>query len=316
MLLYDEELFLIAETVTDSRGVYRFEDLQPFHTYTVLQDSIPDLYDVSANEHTIVADLPGERYRFDVVDAPGKTIRGTVKEDVDQNGAGDVGLEGIILQLFDRRDDSLVTTTVTDANGRFEFRNVDPAGIYSVQEVLPEGFINVKDKVQEPSKQECPHKKKKKGYRPHDHDQQDSGSDPDGANLRKDGVWYEIELTVWSMDGIECSINEWKNVKNFLEKELRRIKLYKRFGITDLNPRLCAKRSQHQNNGKRRLLSNGFDPMQPSEKDDYHRLQQEYDFEYRDEFQQLMMGYDPKYGGLSPDGRQSAPLSSTQSSIP
>ena len=54
-----------------------------------------------------------------------------------------------------------------------------------------------------------------------------------------DDAWYEKDITLSSRLELDCSYNEWRDVKNYLEYELDRIDLWRRFKIVDLNPRLC-----------------------------------------------------------------------------
>ena len=59
------------------------------------------------------------------------------------------------------------------------------------------------------------------------------------GSLINDKVWYEMDITISSRLELDCSYNEWKDVKNYLEYELDRIDLWQQFKIIDLNPRLC-----------------------------------------------------------------------------
>ena len=57
--------------------------------------------------------------------------------------------------------------------------------------------------------------------------------------LIRDGVWYTIELEVFSMEDLKCPAAQWDDVKDFLEDQLQHMDLYKEFMITDLSPDLC-----------------------------------------------------------------------------
>ena len=59
------------------------------------------------------------------------------------------------------------------------------------------------------------------------------------GSLMHDKVWYEMDITISSRLELDCSSNEWRHVKNYLEDELDRIDLWQQFKIIDLNPRLC-----------------------------------------------------------------------------
>ena len=59
------------------------------------------------------------------------------------------------------------------------------------------------------------------------------------SSLKQDSVWYKIELDVFAMEELKCSVGEWRDMRNFLESELDRMELFDEFQIEDLNPKLC-----------------------------------------------------------------------------
>ena len=71
------------------------------------------------------------------------SISGTVREDLDNNDTGDVGLAGVTITL-QSEDRQTIATTVTDANGDYVFNDL-PAGRYFVIETNDDGFTSVSD---------------------------------------------------------------------------------------------------------------------------------------------------------------------------
>ena len=62
---------------------------------------------------------------------------------------------------------------------------------------------------------------------------------PEDPDLIKGGVWYTMELDVFAMEELKCNEDEWKDMRDFLEKELDKMNLFDDFKIIDLNPNLC-----------------------------------------------------------------------------
>ncbi|MBX7104432.1 MAG: FG-GAP-like repeat-containing protein [Gemmataceae bacterium] len=70
-------------------------------------------------------------------------IRAQAFNDINGNGvfdAGETGLADFVVSLRDVTTNSVLATTVTDAQGFYEFRSV-PAGVYTVQELVPTGWL-------------------------------------------------------------------------------------------------------------------------------------------------------------------------------
>ncbi|MFL5328347.1 MAG: SdrD B-like domain-containing protein [Gemmataceae bacterium] len=70
-------------------------------------------------------------------------IGGVKYEDLNGNGTQDVGeppMAGVVMRVIDNSTNGVIATTVTDANGFYEFRSLR-AGSYRVQEVVPNGSV-------------------------------------------------------------------------------------------------------------------------------------------------------------------------------
>ena len=82
---------------------------------------------------------------------------------------------------------------------------------------------------------------------------------PPDLDLNDDAVWYTIEVDIFSLHGLKCSENQWKEMRAFLETELDKIDLFEDFKIYDLNAKLC---SEPESSPQRRKLvfQNNTDP--------------------------------------------------------
>ena len=74
---------------------------------------------------------------------PNGSIWGAVLEDTDDNGSGDVPIEGVTITLRDATG-AVVATAVTDADGKYDFLDLAP-GNYTVEQTQPAGFDDVSD---------------------------------------------------------------------------------------------------------------------------------------------------------------------------
>jgi protocatechuate 3,4-dioxygenase beta subunit len=145
---------VLQTTVTNNRGEYRFENLAP-GTYSVRQIQPAGYY--QGGEHVgsaggvIVRDnLIGQieirsatdAVRYDFCELLPATLRGRVYADPEADcvfGTRDTPLAGVRIELLNEHD-IVVATTLTGADGRYEFANLAP-GEYSIREIQPAGYF-------------------------------------------------------------------------------------------------------------------------------------------------------------------------------
>ncbi len=142
---------VIATTTTDPNGQYLFAGL-PAGTYTVwvndtdhvlgevVQTGDPDA--TLDNRHTLAVDGTSSYLANDFGYAapgqdPGEGLIGDLIF-LDANGsgtydAGDSGLEGVVVKLYDAAGTTLLATTTTDENGNYAFGGLNPSGTYTVK---------------------------------------------------------------------------------------------------------------------------------------------------------------------------------------
>ena len=171
--LTDVDSGATSTTTTDENGDYCFEGLET-GMYTVEEDdsTLPDTYvDVndedesdddatdtgdngSANDDSIPVDLaPGEDdLDNDFIEEQLGTICGVVKEDLDNDDIGDIGIEGVEVTLTDV-DSGATSTTTTDENGEYCFEGLE-SGDYTVmfqdEEEIDEDYVDVFDGDESP----------------------------------------------------------------------------------------------------------------------------------------------------------------------
>ncbi|HUY89519.1 MAG TPA: SdrD B-like domain-containing protein [Pirellulales bacterium] len=153
--LFDSSGTLLATTTTDANGQYRFQGYRP-GTYTVHEltpngdfagaSHVGSAGGTSVDVNTLgsialTSGQSGQRYDFCVVQPVG--ISGEVV--VDQYGGCDTNpanppLAGVTIQLLDQSG-RLLQTTVTDANGAYQFQGLMP-GTYTVQKLTPNGYFD------------------------------------------------------------------------------------------------------------------------------------------------------------------------------
>ena len=168
--LVDNEYEFVAETTTDAKGFYKFDNLNIEEIYAVKEiqpagwndgkdsvgtpcggrlvptDTIDSIH-VKWDEH-------GVDYNFGELLPPAK-LSGHVYEDVNDNGVKDSGEAGIpnatiTLLVRDATTGEYVATgrtTTTDSQGYYEFNNVKPNRFYRLVETQPAGYNDGKDAV-------------------------------------------------------------------------------------------------------------------------------------------------------------------------
>lgn len=152
---------VIATTVTDANGAYRFDDLAP-GAYGLREIQPEDYFD--GCEHPGTAG--GERTANDVITAivigsgvqatgyvfaeiPPTRLSGYVYEDDDADGwkdPGERGIAGVRIELRDGEGNPTGLFAETDASGYFEFAQLRP-GEYRLIEVQPDGYLDGLDRA-------------------------------------------------------------------------------------------------------------------------------------------------------------------------
>ncbi len=147
----------IAETFTDPSGAYSFGQL-PKGVYQIREFTPVGLLDGRAmtgrmrsvvvgesvgggliQSISMVAGGVGTEYNF--CEASPASVSGVVYYDASNDGvrdANEIGIGQTQLSLVDNAG-NVVATTMTDANGRYEFKNVLP-GEYTIRETQPAGY--------------------------------------------------------------------------------------------------------------------------------------------------------------------------------
>ena len=148
-------------TTTNAAGYYEFTNLAPGE-YSVCEVHPEDWIDGLDTAGTAggTATNPGDQidaiplefntnarqYNFGEL-KPG-SIRGLVHSDLNMNcilESGEQPLENVVIDLLDA-DGNIIATTLTDANGLYEFEGLPP-GTYGVREHQPDGFLHGGQKV-------------------------------------------------------------------------------------------------------------------------------------------------------------------------
>lgn len=158
--IFDKAGNKIAETRTDPRGDYRFEELYPGE-YIVResqpfgfqdgQDVIGEVNGITAGDYTtndefcVKLEAGDKGAKYDFGELKPTSISGTVHGDTNGDcvfdaAAGDIPLEDVELVLLDANGNELART-LTDENGEYSFENLAP-GTYSVREVTPDGYLS------------------------------------------------------------------------------------------------------------------------------------------------------------------------------
>jgi serine-aspartate repeat-containing protein C/D/E len=145
----------IATVTTDKNGKYLFSQV-PAGRYSITVSGLPaglaPTYDVdgvnSPNTATIKLSAGENKQAVDFGYGPAfATVSGRVWNDLDRDGvqdAGESGLKGVKVTLLNARGTTIATTT-TDANGRYQFAQVE-AGTYTVTvSSVPSGYTATYD---------------------------------------------------------------------------------------------------------------------------------------------------------------------------
>ncbi|MEK6234617.1 MAG: carboxypeptidase regulatory-like domain-containing protein, partial [Planctomycetales bacterium] len=148
---------VVASTVTDATGAYRFDDLPP-GVYGVQEVQPGGFFNggvgigsaggtnAPAQPDLIrdVALVSGEQATgYNFCEHPPSTVGGQVYVDGNLNGimeADEAGLAGVELELLNANG-VVVASTVTDAGGNYQFDGLRE-GTYSVREIQPAGFFD------------------------------------------------------------------------------------------------------------------------------------------------------------------------------
>jgi uncharacterized surface anchored protein len=163
--LYDNLGNPVVSTVTDGNGGYLFSDVTP-GTYTIgftplpgllfttgtggTADTNDDTNPATGKTNSFVLGAGEEKRNIDaglIEQAAAKAALGDrVWYDTNNNGiqdAGETGVAGVTVELYDAAGTGLLATTKTDALGNYIFNNLD-AGAYTVKFVtstLPSGYV-------------------------------------------------------------------------------------------------------------------------------------------------------------------------------
>ena len=114
---------------------YYYEDAVP----GTVGGTATDSHDIG--QLTVPAGVTGQNYNFWVL--PPGDISGYVYYDANDDGTydtGDTPVAGVTVALLNSSGQATGATTVTDANGHYDFANL-PSGTYGVAEVLPSGYF-------------------------------------------------------------------------------------------------------------------------------------------------------------------------------
>lgn len=160
--LYNSAGTAVRSTYTDVNGLYLFTDVTP-GSYTV-GVSLPPAFVFSPNNGAVSGAT-----NSDIIPASGRTAAFTVNagdqityvdagiknqtstngsigdyvwNDINKNGiqeAGEQGIPGVTVRLYNATTNTLIATTTTDATGKYIFNDI-PGGNYQVEFVTPAGY--------------------------------------------------------------------------------------------------------------------------------------------------------------------------------
>ena len=153
---------VVAQSLTDDQGRYRFENLVP-GVYTLREETPAGLLDgpehvgtirgvpvgqITANDTISQITLAGgdEGVGYDFCEHRPASLSGHVYHDANDNGRRDSGeapLAGAVLLLRNSHGQVIATAT-TDAAGYYQFVSL-PAGIYRIEQQQPAGWLDGQD---------------------------------------------------------------------------------------------------------------------------------------------------------------------------
>ncbi len=153
--LYDQNGNLLATTVTDVNGYYKFENLAP-GTYMV-RETQPTNYihggqepgNLGGNEskdELSAINIPSgqDATDYNFCEILPVSISGYVHEDPIRNclvDPGEVMIAGVTITLYDENN-NVLATTLTDVNGYYKFDMLKPDTKYTVRQTQPAGYIH------------------------------------------------------------------------------------------------------------------------------------------------------------------------------
>jgi protocatechuate 3,4-dioxygenase beta subunit len=150
---------LVATTLTDAEGEYRFDNLAP-GVYAVREHQPAGYFQGGTivgsaggvAEGDIISQIvlasAADAINYDFCELIPGSISGNVHADPEQDcivGPADIPLSGVAVQLLDANG-NVVATTVTDAAGRYRFDGLAPA-VYNVRELQPAGYLDGNEHV-------------------------------------------------------------------------------------------------------------------------------------------------------------------------
>ena len=129
-----------------SKGQFCFKGLVA-GTYKIMEENPSGVFDVSDSDGgdpnkitvTIGGGKPFDSLDNLFIDEPKRSISGKVLEDTDEDGDGDVPVDGAKVQLFDEHG-RFKAETKTSHNGSYSFTGLEP-GDYTVKLLTPTGFV-------------------------------------------------------------------------------------------------------------------------------------------------------------------------------
>jgi LPXTG-site transpeptidase (sortase) family protein len=144
--LYDDLGGVVGTQITLADGSYSFDNLTA-GDYTVVETD-PAGY-ISTTNNSVDATVPpggdvevnfGDRQ---ISGGEPAWISGTVWDDVDDDAVmdvGEIGIPGVLVELLDSGG-GVIASTLTASDGTYSFLNL-PAGIYTVRETDPAGYVS------------------------------------------------------------------------------------------------------------------------------------------------------------------------------